>query len=271
MKRREFITLLGGAAVAWPLAARGQQSERMRRIGMLTGLPESDPEARTTVALFRQGMDALGWAEGRNVRIDYRYAAGDIQRIEAFAKELVELRPDLIVARSSPVVAVLLKQTRTIPIVFLQVVDPVRQGFVASLSRPEGNVTGFTPLEAPMGSKWLEILKEAAPRVEKVAVVFNPDVAPCAGDFFRAMETAAPSFAVQTIAAPIRSNLRQLLFSCRRREVALQVVVHLDPVESCSPGQFETLLECHLRRVRKRPEIDRLFHRVRLCGALQGI
>jgi putative ABC transport system substrate-binding protein len=204
MKRREFITLLGGAAVAWPLAARGQQSERMRRIGMLTGLPESDPEARTTVALFRQGMDALGWAEGRNVRIDYRYAAGDTQRIEAFAKELVELRPDLIVARSSPVVAVLLKQTRTIPIVFLQVVDPVRQGFVASLSRPEGNVTGFTPLEAPMGSKWLEILKEAAPRVEKVAVVFNPDVAPFAGDFFRAMETAAPSFAVQTIAAPIQ-------------------------------------------------------------------
>jgi putative tryptophan/tyrosine transport system substrate-binding protein len=208
IRRRQFIGLVGGAAAAWPLSARAQQSERMRRIGMLTGLPESDPEARTTVALFRQGMDALGWAEGRNVRIDYRYAAGDTQRIEAFAKELVELRPDLIVARSSPVVAVLLKQTRTIPIVFLQVVDPVRQGFVASLSRPEGNVTGFTPLEAPMGSKWLEILKEAAPRVEKVAVVFNPDVAPFAGDFFRAMETAAPSFAVQMIAAPIRDSTK---------------------------------------------------------------
>jgi ABC-type uncharacterized transport system substrate-binding protein len=202
--RRKFLATLGGAAAAWPLAARAQQAERMRRIGVLTGLPESDPEARTTVALFRQGMDALGWAEGGNVRIDYRFAAGDTQRIQAFAKELVELRPDLIVARSSPVVAVLLKQTRTVPIVFLQVVDPVRQGFVASLSRPGGNVTGFTPLEAPMGSKWLEILKEAAPRIEKVAVVFNPDAAPFAGDFLRAIETAAPSFAVQTIAAPIQ-------------------------------------------------------------------
>ena len=144
IRRREFI-LAGRRGGRVAAGGAGQQSERMRRIGMLTGLPESDPEARTTVALFRQGMDALGWAEGRNVRIDYRYAAGDTQRIEAFAKELVELRPDLIVARSSPVVAVLLKQTRTIPIVFLQVVDPVRQGFVASLSRPEGNVTGFTP------------------------------------------------------------------------------------------------------------------------------
>jgi ABC-type uncharacterized transport system substrate-binding protein len=152
-------------------------------------------------------MDALGWTEGRNVRIDYRFGAGDAEQIQAFAKELVELGPDLIVARSSPVVAILLKQTHTIPIVFLQVVDPVRQGFVASLSRPGGNVTGFTPLEAPMGSKWLEILKEAAPRIERVAVVFNPDVAPFAGDFLRVIETAAPSFAVQTIAAPIRDPI----------------------------------------------------------------
>jgi putative ABC transport system substrate-binding protein len=229
MKRREFITLLGGVAAAWPLAARAQQSERMRRIGVLTGLPESDPEAQTTVALFRQGMDALGWAEGRNVRIDYRYAAGDTQRIEAFANELVELRPDLIVARSSPVVAVLLKQTRTIPIVFLQVVDPVRQGFVASLSRPEGNVTGFTPLEAPMGSKWLEILKEAAPRVEKVAVVFNPDVAPFAGS-------------VRWRPLPRRSQCRrsQHPFEMLQRSSAPSMHSHVSKTAAC--WLYQTLL-----------------------------
>src|SRR5690348_14916090 len=153
MKRRDFITVLAGAAAAWPLEAQAQQSERMRRIGVLMPLAEDDQEARTLVTTFVKGLHEHGWMVGRNVLIDYRWAAGDAQRIQTFAKELVEQKPDLIVARSSPVVAALLQQTRSIPIVFFQVVDPVGQGFVANLARPGGNVTGFTIFEPTIVSK----------------------------------------------------------------------------------------------------------------------
>jgi putative ABC transport system substrate-binding protein len=186
MRRRAFISLIGGAA-AWSLAARaalaseasGQrgdtkvQGERMRRIGVLMPLSEGDQEARTLVSAFVDGLRGQGWTVGRNVSIDYRWAAGDAQRIQAFAKELVEQNFDLILARSSPVLRTLMRQTRTIPIVFFQVVDPVGQGFVANLARPGGNVTGFTIFEPTIGSKWLELLKEIAPRVARVALIYN--------------------------------------------------------------------------------------------------
>jgi len=200
MKRREFIMLLGGAAAAWPVVARAQQSERIRRIGVLMPLAEDDQEARTLVTTFVKGLHEQGWMVGRNVLIDYRWAAGDAHRIQTFAKELVEQKPDLLVARSSPVVAALLQQTRSIPIVFFQVVDPVGQGFVANLARPGGNVTGFTIFEPTIVSKWLELLKEMAPRLARIALIYNPDTAPFAGSFFGSI-TAATSSVVRL---PIR-------------------------------------------------------------------
>ena len=203
MRRREFITVLGGAA-AWPLTARAQQPDRMRRIGVLIPLAESDPEARAVVAAFVPGLQELGWMDGRNVRIDYRWAGSDPQRIQSFAKELVDLQPDLIVARSSPIVAALLQQTRTIPIVFWQVIDPVSQGFVANLARPSRNVTGFTTFEPTMGSKWLEVLKEVAPRITRVALLFNPDTAPYVEIFLNSVAAASRSFGVTPIKAPAR-------------------------------------------------------------------
>jgi putative ABC transport system substrate-binding protein len=193
MRRREFITLIGGAAAAWPLAVRAQQSERARRIGVLMPLAEGDQEARTLVTAFVKGLRDQGWMVGRNVLINYRWAAGDAQRIQAFAKELVEQNSDLILARSSPVVAALMQRTHTIPIVFFQVVDPVGQGFVTNLARPGANITGFTNFEPTMGSKWLELLKETAPRVARVALIYNPDTAPFAGFFFGSITTATPS------------------------------------------------------------------------------
>jgi putative tryptophan/tyrosine transport system substrate-binding protein len=209
VKRRAFITLLGGAAAGWPLAAQAQQSERMRRIGVLMPLAEDDQEARTLVTTFVMGLHEQGWMVGRNVLIDYRWAAGDAQRIQTFAKELVEQKPDLIVARSSPVVAALLQQTRSIPIVFFQVVDPVGQGFVANLARPGGNVTGFTIFEPTIVSKWLELLKEMAPRLARVALIYNPDTAPFAESFFGSI-TAATSSVVRL---PIRqaSEIKSLV------------------------------------------------------------
>jgi putative ABC transport system substrate-binding protein len=200
MRRRTFIALVGSAAIARPIAARAQQSERMRRIGVLMPLAENDQEARTLVTTFVNGLQEQGWTVGRNVSIDYRWAAGDAQRIQAFAKELIEQNSDLILARSSPVVAALIQKTRTIPIVFFQVVDPVGQGFVANLARPGGNVTGFTIFEPTIGSKWLELLKEMAPSVARVALIYNPDTAPFA-DFFFGSVTAATASVVKV---PIR-------------------------------------------------------------------
>ena len=177
MRRRDFIKTIGGAA-AWPLAARAQQAERMRRIGVLMGYAESDREGQANVAAFQGGLQKLGWTEGRNIRIDARWAAADADLMQRFAKELVALQPDLIVTQNTPTTALMLQQTRTIPIVFAVVVDPVGSGFVASLSRPGGNITGFTQMEPTMAGKWLELLKEIAPRVNRVAFLFNPATAP---------------------------------------------------------------------------------------------
>ena len=200
--------MLGGAAAAWPLAASAQQTtSRPRRIAVLMALAESDPEARAAVAAFTRELDTLGWSVNRNLQIDYRFAAGDAQRLQAFAKELAELPVDLIVTRSTPVLTAVVKQTRSIPIVFTQVIDAERQGFVATHSRPGANVTGITNFEGPIASKWLELLKEIAPTVEKVAVIFNPAAAPFADFFLRSVETTASSFAVKPIAAPIHNAL----------------------------------------------------------------
>jgi putative ABC transport system substrate-binding protein len=203
MKRREFITLLGGAA-AWPLKAQAQQSERMRRIGVLMNTQESDPEWRRESAAFVKQIEALGWTEGSNVLIDYRFGAGDADRMAAFAKELVGLRPDVILARSTPAVKAVLSETRAIPIVFVSVSDPVGDGLAASVARPGGSVTGFTNVEASMGGKWLELLKEVAPRTRRVAVLFNPKVAPGGGSYYlRTIEAVAPSFGVSLSSFPV--------------------------------------------------------------------
>ena len=204
MKRREFITLLGGAA-AWPLAARAQQSERMRRIGVLMTFTERDPEGQARVTAFREGLQKLGWTEGRNIRIDYRWVP-DAKLIPQFAKELVALEPELILANSTPATASLREHTRTIPIIFVQVIDPVGAGLVDSLARPGGNVTGFISSEPMLAGKWLELLKEIAPHVVRVLLLFNPATTPFAEQFLNAFTAAAASLAIEAIAAPVHDT-----------------------------------------------------------------
>ena len=203
MKRRNFITLLGGAAIAWPLSGSTQQLDRVRRIGVLMGFLESDPEAQARVAAFREGLQKLGWTEGRNVQIDTRWAALDAQAMQRFAKELVGLQPDVILAHTTPATLAAQQETRTIPIVFVQVADPVGSGLVASFSRPAANVTGFTTVEPTMGGKWLEVLKEVAPRVARVASVFNPATAPYSEHYLNSFKAAAASFGVEAIVARV--------------------------------------------------------------------
>ena len=202
MRRRDFVTLLGGA-VAWPLAARAQQPDRMRRIGVLMSYADNDVEAQAWVAAFREGLQKLGWTEGRNIRIDTRWAASDAGAMQRFAQELVALQLDVILSQVTPTTAALLQQTRTIPIVFAMVADPVASGFVASLSRPGGHVTGFATLEGSLGGKWLELLKEIAPRVARVAMLFDPDMATFAEIYLNPFNAAAASFGLEAIAAPV--------------------------------------------------------------------
>jgi putative tryptophan/tyrosine transport system substrate-binding protein len=196
LKRREVIAVIGAAA-AWPLAARAQQARQLRRLGVLVTTGENDPEWGTERSAFLEAMQSLGWADGANLRIDYRFAAGDRDRLAASGKELVSLKPDVLLARSTTAVRALLAETRTIPIVFVSVSDPVGEKFAASLARPGGNATGFTNVEATMGGKWLELLKEIAPQLRRVGVLFNPRVAVAGGSFFLPpIEAAAPAFAL---------------------------------------------------------------------------
>jgi putative tryptophan/tyrosine transport system substrate-binding protein len=207
LKRRSFITLLAGSAVAWPLAARAQQTERLRRIGVLMGYAESDSDAQARIAAFREGLQKLGWSEGRNIQIDTRWPIpADLDAMQRFAREPVALQPNVILSHITPTTAALLQQTRTIPIVFATVADPVGSGFVASFSRPGGKVTGFTSIEPTMASKWLELLKEVAPRIARVAFLFNPVTAPYAEYFLNPFKAAAPSFGVEAIAALVRDT-----------------------------------------------------------------
>ena len=202
MRRREFITLLGSAALAVPDFASAQ--ERVSKIGILSGYSESDPAGQASAVAFREGLNQLGWIEGRNIHVETRWAAADTALLQQFAKELVAMQPDLILSANTPTTAALLQQTRTIPIVFANVSDPVGDGFLASLARPGGNVTGFSNMEASMAGKWVELLKEIAPNVTKVTAMFNPHSSPGRGAYFLGpMQTAAASFGVQVVAAPV--------------------------------------------------------------------
>ena len=207
MRRREFITVLGGTVAAWPLAARAQQPERMRRIGVLMGYPEDDAQGQACVAAFEDRLQQIGWTLGRSVLIDTRWAPpGDVQALQRVAKELVALQPDLILSNTTPTTATLLQQTRSIPIIFVFVSDPLGSGFVASFPHPGGNATGFIVMEPGIAGKWLELLKEIAPRVARVAILFNPATAPYAKYYLKPFETAAASFAVEATAAPVHDT-----------------------------------------------------------------
>jgi putative ABC transport system substrate-binding protein len=204
MRRREFISLLGGAAAAWPLVAGAQQGERMLRIGVLMHLPENDPEAQARMRAFRHGLQQLGWTEGRNVRIDYRFGAADVDRARRSAAELIALAPDVIQASGTGPVAALQQATRTVPIVFAQVPDPVNAGFVDSLARPGGNATGFSVFEEyGTSGKWLQLLKEVAPQVTRVAVLRDPTIAAGIGQT-GAIQSVAPSLGVQVSPVGVR-------------------------------------------------------------------
>jgi putative tryptophan/tyrosine transport system substrate-binding protein len=196
MKRRDFIALLGGAAAAWPLAVRAQQPDRMRRIGLFLGSAADDPEWQARAAAFRQGLQDLGWIDGRNARIDYLWAGGDSEPFRRYATELVARAPDVILATTGPILGALQQATRTVPIVFVGVIDPVGGGFVASLARPGGNATGFSVFEYSISPKWLELLKEIAPRVTRAAVLRDP-VSTAAIGQFAAIQAVAPSFGVE--------------------------------------------------------------------------
>jgi len=207
MNRREFVTLLGVTA-AWSLAARAQQTgERMRRIGVLSTFAESDPEAQSLVEALDQTLQELGWVEGRNLRIDRRWAAGNPGRIEGFVKTLIELEPDVFVAHGTPAVSALQKQTRNIPIVFVQVTDPIGAGFITNLAHPGGNITGFTTYEPSMVGKWGEMLKEMAPAISRIAFLFNPETAPYVMRYFQGpLETSARSLGLQPSSSPVHNT-----------------------------------------------------------------
>jgi putative ABC transport system substrate-binding protein len=197
MRRREFITLLGGVAAAWPLTARAQQGERKRRIGVLIGRPETDSEGQGYVAAFQQGLEQLGWMPGRNVEIDYRWTAGNASLAQAVAEELIALRPDILVVNSTAALLAARQAAGALPIVVAAIADPVAQGFVPSLVRPGGNITGFAVEEPVMGAKWVELLKEIAPHVGHITVIFNPSSAPFARMFLPSMEGVRTSFSLE--------------------------------------------------------------------------
>jgi putative ABC transport system substrate-binding protein len=204
MIRREFITLLGGAAAAWPPAARAQQPERTRRIGVLMGYAESDSEAQANIAGFREGLQKLGWSEGRNLRIDTRFAAGSPDQFPVLAKELVAMQPDVILAHSPPIAAALQHESRAIPIVFVSVSDPIGAGFVESLARPGGNITGMLQYEAGITGKWLAMLKEIAPGLGRVMLLGNPKTT--AFDYFQhSAEALAPSLSIEVVPGRIET------------------------------------------------------------------
>jgi ABC-type uncharacterized transport system substrate-binding protein len=205
MRRRQVITALGAAA-AWPLAARAQQGDRVRRIGVLMPGDENDPVYESRVSVFTQTLADLGWIDGRNVRMDVRWYGDDINRIRALAQELVGLQPDIIVTSSTPSTIAVQRETRTIPIVFAGVVDPVASGIVPRLNQPDGNTTGFALLEASLGGKWLELLSEIAPGLKRAAIMFNPDTAPTSV-YTPLFEMAARSLKVVLINAPVRSDV----------------------------------------------------------------
>jgi putative ABC transport system substrate-binding protein len=248
MRRRAFITLLGGAAavssMSWPLAARAQQPGAMRRIGVLMSFAETDPEGQAFFAAFREGLQKLGWAEGRNIRIDSRWANVDVQAMQRFAKELVALQPALILSQSTPVTESVLQHTRTVPIIFANVADPVGSGLVAGLPRPGGNVTGFITMEGSMAGKWLELLKEIAPRVARVAFLFNPATAPYFEYYVNPFKAAAASIGVEAIAAPVHSASElESLVTAQAREPNTGLIVMPDGFMNVHRAEITSLAD----------------------------
>jgi len=206
MRRRDFIKVIGGGAAAWPLAARAQQPDRMRLVGVLMGYAENDPAAQAEVATFRGALAKLGWTEGSNLRIEVRWGAGDADKVRTFAKELVDLRPDVILSQTTVVTDALARETKTIPIVFVTVGDPVASRFTTSLARPSGNITGFTAFEPTLGGKWVELLKEIAPRTVRVALLSNQATGGPLQFYMPSIQAAALSSAVQVSTAPVNAK-----------------------------------------------------------------
>jgi putative tryptophan/tyrosine transport system substrate-binding protein len=208
MKRREFISLLGGAAaassVSWPLGLSAQQPDRVRRVGWLDLVPASDPGAQARVAAFQQSLAKLGWTVGRNLAIDYCWGAFNLEAAQLAVAELLGFAPEVILCAGTPAVQALQQAARSIPIVFILVAEPVAQGFVQSLARPGGNITGFSYMEPSVGAKWLDLLKEIAPRVTRIAFIFNPDASPYSQLWYRSIETAASKFSVETASVGVR-------------------------------------------------------------------
>ena len=239
MRRREFISLAGGAVV-WPIAARAQQRGLLRRIGVLMSWDESDPEIKTFFSSFMQGLAKSGWTDGGNVQMEVRWAGGNVDRLRMFAKELVDLQPDVILATSTPATAALQQATRAIPIVFAGISDPVGAGFVASLSRPGGNITGFINMEGAFGGKWLEVLKEIAPDIKRAAIMFNPDTAPAGGSYYLpSFDAAARKLKVEPIAARVRSVAEiETVITSLGREPGGSLVVMPDVFMETHRGQI---------------------------------
>ena len=245
MGRRELLAALGGAAVAWPLATRAQQPDRMRRIVFMHALAENDPEEQGRVAAFRQGLETLGWTENRNIQIEHRYFGGDFTRIQAHTAELVSSTPDLIVATSTPVLMALKQETRTIPIVFVGVIDPLGQGFIASLARPGGNITGFTFIDFPMIGKWLQMLKEIAPGVTRMAFMFNPDTAPYYPVLVREFAATA-SLSAELSETPVRDEAEiEAAVLAFAREPGAGLIVAAEPFMNTRRGLIIALAERH--------------------------
>jgi len=206
MPRREFITLLGGAAVTWPVRARAQQGGQMRRLGVLSNIGESDVEAQSMAAALHKGLRELSWVNGRNLQIDHRWGAGNPERVAAFAKELIGLKPEVIVAHTTPSVIALRRETDTIPLVFVQVSDPIGTGFITNMAHPGGNITGFTNFESSMVGKWVEMLKEMAPGISRIAFLFNPDTAPYVRRYYQSsLEASARSLGVEASPEPVHN------------------------------------------------------------------
>jgi ABC-type uncharacterized transport system substrate-binding protein len=249
MRRRKFITLVGGAAVTWPLAARAQQPEGIRRIGVLMLYPENDPEGQRRATAFREGLQKLGWVVGRNVQIDFQWGLGDADWIRSAAAHLLRLAPDVILANGTPAARTMQQSSRTVPIIFIAGSDPVLDGLVPSLAHPGGNLTGFYVFEPSFGAKLLELLKEIAPPVGRVAILYNPDVNPAS--WLTSAVAAAPRHAVEVVAAPLRdSNEIEAAMAQWGRERNFGLIVVPDPATNAKRKLINELAARHRLPVR---------------------
>jgi putative tryptophan/tyrosine transport system substrate-binding protein len=244
IRRRELVVALGSAAAAWPLAARSQPGERARRIGVLMNLSENDPEARGLVAAFREGLAHLGWIDGRNVRIDYRWSAGDLDRIRRYAAELVALPPEVILAYGGSTVGPLQQVTRTVPIVFVEVIDPVGAGFVMGLARPGGNTTGFSLFEFGIAGKWLELLKQITPHMTRAVVIRDPS-SPGGGGQVGAIQALAPSLRVEVTSVGLRDAGEIERAVTVAREANAGLIVTVSPLATVNRELIITLAAQH--------------------------